>query len=82
MLRKVRYMPPVEIDQEHLKKQAGRRRRALAKAGCSTYSLGMRAGLSSIVCLCCGLGSSNPLDVQNRYCGFCDAFHSEWVEED
>lgn len=77
---KTTYITPVEVNPETLKAAADRRRAALTAAGCSTYATGLRNGQESIVCLCCGLGSSNLDDVQNRYCGFCVAFHSEEQE--
>lgn len=75
---KIRYSYLQEVEVKQLHAQAARRRRALFNAGCSTYTLGIRSGVRAIVCLCCGLGSVNLLDIQNRYCGFCKAFHSEW----
>lgn len=72
-----RYAVPVEVNPVTLKAAAERRRAALTTAGCSTYSLGVRNGETSIVCLCCGLGSSSVEDVNHRYCGFCREFHSE-----
>ena len=71
---------PQEVEVKQLRTQAARRRRALVNAGCSTYTTGLRGGVTAIVCLCCGLGSANGLDIANRYCGFCRAFHSEWKE--
>jgi hypothetical protein len=77
-----RYTVPPEIDIDALRVQAARRRAALTAHGCSTYQIGVRGGTPGIIYLCCGLGSSSPRDIQNRYCGFCKAFHSEWQEED
>jgi hypothetical protein len=76
-----KYSYPGEVDEKILRVQSERRRAALVAAGCATYTVGYRGGLPSIICLCCGLGSSNPNDVQNRYCGFCHEWHSEWVPE-
>lgn len=70
--------PAIEAD---LRAKAARRRRALTTDGCATYTLGDRSGRPGIVCLCCGLGSSNSEDITQRYCGFCREFHSEWKEE-
>ena len=61
--------------------KAARRRAALAAHGCATYTIGVRDGQPGIVCLCCGLGSSNRNDINQRYCGFCRAHHSEWKED-
>jgi len=78
------YQAPPDVEVEKLKRQAQRRRKALTAAGCSTYSLGFRPpsnllgmGAAPIVCLCCGLGSVNPSDITERYCGFCHEFHVE-----
>lgn len=83
MLRRKRprqtYVIPPEIEQERRAK-AQRRRAALVAAGCATYELGFRGGASAIQCLCCGLGSSNITDINQRYCGFCKCFHTEWKE--
>lgn len=72
--------PPEIIDTEVLRKAASRRRQALVAGGCGTYVIGYRGGHPGIVCLCCGLGSSNFNDIQQRYCGFCHEFHSEETE--
>jgi hypothetical protein len=40
----------------------------------------MRGGYAVILCLCCGRGSANAGDILQRFCGFCDSFHEEWVE--
>lgn len=29
----------------------------------------------SIVCPACGLRSYHPMDIQERYCGYCHAYH-------
>lgn len=71
------YTIPPEVGADR-KIKAARRRQALTAAGCATYELGYRAGEKAIQCLCCGLGSSDPTDIQNRYCGFCKDFHNEW----
>lgn len=72
-----RYITPAEVDTETLRRSAKRRRDALTAAGCSTYATGYKNGVPSIVCLCCGLGSCNPNDIQARYCGFCHDVHQE-----
>lgn len=73
------------IDQKtlvlRLRTEANLRRDALSGAGCSTYTMGLREGIEAIVCLCCGLGSVNANDIEQRYCGFCHAFHSDWKIE-
>lgn len=71
------YTYPPEVEIQRLRARARRRRAALAAAGCATYELGLRGILMSVVCLCCGLGSSNAGDVGRKYCGFCHEFHSE-----
>lgn len=63
------------------KLNAARRRAALTAAGCATYTLGQRGGHPGIVCLCCGLGSSHPDDLAQKYCGFCAAFHTDWTAD-
>lgn len=57
--------------------EAQRRREALEHGGCATYALGVPGMAERIVCLCCGLPSSNPTDIAERYCGFCSEYHSE-----
>ena len=74
--------PPEIHDPARLRADADRRRAALTQAGCQTYTVGMRGGQVAIVCLCCGLGSAHPGDLQNHYCGFCHAWHGEWRDED
>lgn len=75
---KIKYAYPGHVNPDELRSQAQRRRQALTAAGCSTYVFGFRDGHTAIVCLCCGLGSSNVNDIRERYCGFCRQFHSEW----
>lgn len=75
------YTPPKDTDIPTLKRQAAKRRAALVAAGCSTYALGYRNGVPGILCLCCGLGSSNVNDIEEKFCGFCHSFHSDWREE-
>ena len=79
---KRKYTVPVHVDLDKLRVEANRRRAALTAAGCSTYVLGFRSDSPSIVCLCCGLGSANAYDIQERYCGFCHARHTEATEPD
>lgn len=55
------------------------RRQALVHFGCSTYV--MAWGHASIICLCCGMLSSSPNDIELKYCGFCSQFHSEQVKK-
>lgn len=73
------YTLPPEVAADRQQK-AQRRRKALVAAGCATYELGLRGGEKAIQCLCCGLGSNNPTDISERYCGFCKEFHAEWRE--
>ena len=90
MTNQLNFAPPPAIDPATLKAQA-RRRRAVgplepslpgqAAAGCCTYAVGWRNGFACIICMCCGLDSFNPVDIENRYCGFCHEWHSEWVSE-
>lgn len=74
-------LPAGLFDPEQQRQAAARRRQALAAAGCSTYVIGVRGGAAAIVCLCCGLGSSNANDIDEKYCGFCKEWHSEAKEE-
>jgi hypothetical protein len=74
-------LPPDVHDPARLRAQADRRRVALEARGCQTYVVGMRGGQAAIVCLCCGLGSANPQDIAEKYCGFCHAWHSEWRDD-
>jgi hypothetical protein len=72
------YRLPAELtDPAKLFEQADARRRVLRNAGLTTFVIGRRGGQAAIVCLCCGLGSSNPNDIERRYCGFCKAFHDD-----
>lgn len=71
-------VPPDVKDLELRRREAGQRRKAMVAAGCQTYALGFKGGQPSIVCLCCGLGSVNPHDLANTYCGFCAEFHAKW----
>jgi len=32
--------------------------------------------------ICCGLGSTNVGDIDERYCGFCGEWHSEAKEDE
>lgn len=66
--------------EQALQMKAARRRAALTAAGCATYALGQRHGQAGIVCLCCGLGSSSPEDIKERYCGFCKEHHTGWTD--
>jgi len=76
------YTFPPDLNVAELRQQASARRSALVAAGCSTYVLGWRDGLPRILCLCCGLGSENTRDIQERYCGLCRSFHAEWAGEE
>ncbi len=70
-------LPAGLFDPEAQRLDANRRRQALIAGGCSTYVIGVRGGAAGIVCLCCGLGSSNAGDIDEKYCGFCQTWHSE-----
>ena len=72
------YRYPEKIDFELLKENAHKRRKALVNSKCSTFELGFRNSIPSIMCLCCGLGSASPMDIANKYCGFCQEFHVDW----
>lgn len=74
------YSYPSEIEIQKLKDEAAKRRAALKSAGCSTYTTGIRGEHQAIVCLCCGLGSHNPTDVAEKYCGFCHEWHTDWSD--
>jgi ribosomal protein L37E len=58
--------------------RAARRRAALVAAGCGTFELAEKHDQPVITCFCCGLTSYNDQDIELRYCGFCNAFHSDW----
>lgn len=62
------------------RKEAAQRRLALQGAGCSTYTIGVRYGKRTIICLCCGFISRAQGDLTNKYCGFCEEFHSEKMQ--
>jgi ribosomal protein L37E len=71
----------LNTEMSEIKMRADLRRLALKDLGYSTYQIGKRNNGDSIICLCCGLGSVDPLDVHNAYCAFCRQFHSEWTAE-
>ena len=73
-----KYSYPANVDRNKLKVEALHRRSALENNGCQTYILGLKNSIPSILCCCCGLGSVNPNDIKEKYCGFCHTFHSEW----
>lgn len=77
-----KYTYPSEIELQRLREESAKRRAALQNAGCSTYTFGLKNSQQAILCLCCGLGSHNLNDIQQKYCGFCHEFHSEWKESD
>lgn len=66
---------------EKAKRQAARVREVLTAAGCGTYIRFNRDGTEFILCRACGLATSYGPDVKNRFCGFCNATHSEWAAE-
>lgn len=75
-------MYPTDIDIVKERVEAKKRRDALVAAGCSTYVLGWRDGHPRIICLCCGLGSTNTRDIKELYCGFCHELHRDWQAEE
>lgn len=75
-------LPAGLIDPEPQRQAAARRRQALTAGGCSTYVIGVRGGITAIICLCCGLGSTNVGDIEERYCGFCQTWHSDAKDDD
>lgn len=78
-----KHKPPQNIsDLEQLKQDAQKRRQVLRSADLTTYQIGERGGALAIICLCCGLGSSHPTDIEQRYCGFCKAYHDELLIRD
>lgn len=43
-----------------------------------SYSIQVDAyGNRWIRCLVCGLGSYNPNDIEQKYCGYCHVFHAD-----
>lgn len=59
----------------HRVTHAKERRYILQKAGLATYEINANDG--AIVCLCCGMLSSNLHDIRFLYCGYCHEFHTE-----
>jgi hypothetical protein len=41
------------------------------------YVIQKKAGVLSITCLTCGKTSYSPGDIKNRYCGYCNKYHSD-----
>lgn len=76
------YTYPPEVEILELRRRASLRRLALVAAGCSTYTIGYRDAQPAIMCLCCGLGSSNAHDIANRFCGLCGEYHAEWLADE
>ena len=68
-------------DVDTLRRDGARRRLALRAGGCRTYTWTQRVGRMQILCLCCGLASANPHDIQQLYCGLCSEYHSEWRDD-
>lgn len=68
-------MPSIDARRQDNMRAADQRRDALNAAGCTTYLLQQMGGQASILCLCCGLRSWHPMDIQERYCGACHAWH-------
>lgn len=75
------YTFPSDINERQLRRRADYRRSALIAAGAATYEIGYRNNEQRIICLCCGLGTSNTHDIRERYCGFCKRWHGEQIAE-
>lgn len=75
------YSYPADMNVPVARLEAAARRSALVAAGCCTYIMGWRNGLPRITCCCCGLGSQNSHDIKEKWCGFCNSWHSEWDEQ-
>jgi len=75
------YSYPHDINERDLRRRADRRRAALIAHSCATYELGWRDGDQRILCLCCGLGTTNSHDIREKFCGFCRHFHNEGIEQ-
>lgn len=72
------YRPPSDLtNPDKLHQDAAARRRVLRQANLTTYTIGRRDSEAAIICLCCGLSSTNENDLLNRYCGFCKAHHDD-----
>lgn len=58
------------------RRKADARRVAMDAAGCDTFRIEAPPLMRpSILCLCCGNRSYHPIDVEERFCAFCDWFH-------
>lgn len=62
--------------------RARRRRAALVAGGCATFEIAEKYETKVITCFCCGLTSYHDQDIELLYCGFCNAFHSDWGLDD
>lgn len=72
------HRPPSDLtNPDKLRHDAAARRRVLRQASLTTYTIGRRDSEPAIICLCCGLNSTNENDILNHYCGFCKAYHDD-----
>lgn len=56
--------------------KAANRKRALMDArGEQTFRIDRAA--RTITCLCCGMTSHNVNDITNRWCGYCETYHTD-----
>lgn len=63
------------IEKANLRINAEEIRSNLVTQNLATYRLEIAEGTKMIICLCCGLSSVNTNDIEQKYCGFCHAFH-------
>lgn len=79
-------MPHLQDNMSLVRVEADKRRSVLVAARCRTYVTTAIAHPtpsgsieSSIICLCCGVRSFNPNDIENKYCGYCHQYHEDNV---
>lgn len=70
-------LDPPKPDPAVERAEADERRAVLVAGGVATYVVRRRIARTIITCLCCGLVSDHPEDVQQKYCGGCLQFHGE-----
>ena len=70
-------LEPPKADPAVARAEADERRAVLVAGGVATYVVRHRISRTTITCLCCGLVSDHPEDVQQQYCGGCLQFHSQ-----
>ena len=63
------------IELASLRINAEDKRADLVAQNLTTYKLEEEQGVKTIVCLCCGLSSEDINNIEQKYCGFCHAFH-------